>query len=313
MVRNSCYNGYGQYFVNKSSSDTTRKPTDSDWIRVKKKTRFTKKNHSTSYQNSRVNDEQNVQTRFPIDFLYESDDNENIDNDEEDSNNFECEAKSKEKTEKSKCVHSVEMEYPSDINESGNCLQYSKTNSNGMYVDDDGDQIPELSDIVIEEQFVNKKALNATSIGINAIGRRVSKVFDQGVFAGTVTHYLAPLCGDEYPLWQIVFDDNDEEQWNISELECGMALFNSMETDDIEHKTCSKTSCGVRVVTYQPNTDMESSDSDDDSVSFDEVNDDDSDFECSSSDQSCSSVSNYIESDVINHIYHVYVFFRCQL
>ena len=70
-----------------------------------------------------------------------------------------------------------------------------------------------------------------------------------------------------------------------------MALFNSMETDDIEHKTCSKTSCGVRVVTYQPNTDMESSDSDDDSVSFDEINDDDSDFEYSSSGESCISVS----------------------
>ena len=76
MVRNSSYNGYGQYFVNKSSCVTARRSSDSDWIKVNKKSRLTNKHPSTSDYISNLKDVSDVETRFPLEFLYDSDENE---------------------------------------------------------------------------------------------------------------------------------------------------------------------------------------------------------------------------------------------
>ena len=60
-----------------------------------------------------------------------------------------------------------------------------------------------------------------------AVGLRVAKDFRQGVFVGTVTKYLPPAAHDDVPLWQIVYDDGDSEQWEKSELKEGVSLFQS--------------------------------------------------------------------------------------
>ena len=61
--------------------------------------------------------------------------------------------------------------------------------------------------------------------GDEAVGLRVAKDFTQGVFLGTVTKYLPPTAPDEWPLWQIVYDDGDEEQYDESNLKEGVSLF----------------------------------------------------------------------------------------
>ena len=63
--------------------------------------------------------------------------------------------------------------------------------------------------------------------GDEAVGLRVAKDFTQGVFLGTVTKYLPPTAPDEWPLWQIVHDDGDEEQYDESNLKEGVSLFQS--------------------------------------------------------------------------------------
>ena len=63
--------------------------------------------------------------------------------------------------------------------------------------------------------------------GDEAVGLRVAKDFTQGVFLGTVTKYLPPTAPDEWPLWQIVYDDGDEEQYDESNLKEGVSLFQS--------------------------------------------------------------------------------------
>ena len=63
--------------------------------------------------------------------------------------------------------------------------------------------------------------------GREAVGLRVAKDFRQGVFVGTVTKYLPPAAHDDVPLWQIVYDDGDSEQWEKSELKEGVSLFQS--------------------------------------------------------------------------------------
>ena len=57
--------------------------------------------------------------------------------------------------------------------------------------------------------------------GREAVGLRVAKDFRQGVFVGTVTKYLPPAAHDDVPLWQIVYEDGDSEQWEKSELKEG--------------------------------------------------------------------------------------------
>ena len=295
MVRNSSYNGYGQYFVNKSSCVTARRSSDSDWIKVNKKSRLTNKHPSTSDYISNLKDVSDVETRFPLEFLYDSDENESDDDDDDTVYNFESEPISMDKVTDSTSVHRREYECDNTTEEN---LQYTKINLDGMYFDDEGDQIPDLRENYDEVQNVSEKDYLFNLNLMTAIGTRVAKQFDQGVFAGTVTKYLAPNCGDEYPLWQTVFDDNDTEQWNISELEHGISLFNSEVTFslhnfmDNERSLSSCAECDSMSESYcVSNTDTETSVSDDNSERCVESADDDSDFEYSSSGESCISVS----------------------
>ena len=55
----------------------------------------------------------------------------------------------------------------------------------------------------------------------------MAKYFNRGVFLGTVTKYLPPRAPDQFPLWQIVYDDDDKEQWDESDLKEGVSLFHS--------------------------------------------------------------------------------------
>ena len=308
MVRNSSYNGYGQYFVNKSSCVTARRSSDSDWIKVNKKSRLTNKHPFTSDYISNLKDVSDVETRFPLEFLYDSDENESDDDDDDTVYNFESEPISMDKVTDSTSepismdnvtdstsVHMGEYEFDNATEEN---LQYTKKNLDGMYLDDEGDQIPDLRENNEEVQSFSEKDYLFNLNLMTAIGTRVAKQFDQGVFAGTVTKYLAPNCGDDYPLWQTVFDDNDTEQWNITELEHGISLFNSEVTFslhnfmDNERSLSSCAECDSMSESYcVSNTDTETSVSDDNSERCVESADDDSDFEYSSSGESCISVS----------------------
>ena len=93
-------------------------------------------------------------------------------------------------------------------------------------VDDDCDEIPDFADY---------------------FGTRLAKVFKNTLYSGSVTKYLAPINKDDVPLWQIVYDDDDKEQWEISELKIGATLFKSkveLTCNDIINKSHGGT-CGV--------------------------------------------------------------------
>ena len=142
MVRNSSYNGYGQYFVNKSSCVTARRSSDSDWIKVNKKSRLTNKHPFTSDYISNLKDVSDVETRFPLEFLYDSDENESDDDDDDTVHNFETEPISMDKVTDSTSepismdnvtdstsVHMGEYEFDNATEEN---LQYTKKNLDGM-------------------------------------------------------------------------------------------------------------------------------------------------------------------------------------
>ena len=42
-----------------------------------------------------------------------------------------------------------------------------------------------------------------------------------------MTKYLPSMAHGEFPLWQVVYDDDDEEQWDESQLKEGVSLFQS--------------------------------------------------------------------------------------
>ena len=108
-----------------------------------------------------------------------------------------------------------------NLNDMG-CMLYTKNTS----VNDDCDGIPDFADYV---------------------GTRVAKVFKNTLYSGSVTKYFAPINKDDVPLWQIVYDDGDKEQWEISELKIGATLFKSkveLRCNDIINKSHGGT-CGV--------------------------------------------------------------------
>ena len=74
-----------------------------------------------------------------------------------------------------------------------------------------------------EKSKGNSRTMTCTE----AVGKRVAKEFGQGIFLGNVTEYLAPTASDECPLWQIVYDDGDEEQWELADLKAGIKLCES--------------------------------------------------------------------------------------
>ena len=132
-VRNLSYNGYGNYFVDATLNHSTRTSSDDDWIRVNKKTRY-------SYKNTHRCDQKSAsccqtKTRFPFNFLYDTDDDESVINENEiDLNN-----------ESGDNHNEIDMDTNDDYDDSSRCLQYKNRNLNGKYLDDEGDEIPDIS------------------------------------------------------------------------------------------------------------------------------------------------------------------------
>ena len=67
------------------------------------------------------------------------------------------------------------------------------------------------------------------SSGVDVVGTRVAKEFEQVLYTGIVTEYLHPISSDDDPLWQIEYDDGDQQQLDISELNARISLFKNME------------------------------------------------------------------------------------
>ena len=91
-------------------------------------------------------------------------------------------------------------------------------------------------------KFLRKDAIEIIKNG--AVKTRVAKEFDGVVFAGTVTEYLPKEKDDDCDLWQILYDDKDEEQWNKNELAKGIMLFKEdPPVDDGELEDESDSEC----------------------------------------------------------------------
>ena len=52
----------------------------------------------------------------------------------------------------------------------------------------------------------------------DAVGLRVAKDLNQGVFLGTVMKYIPHNAPDECPLWQTLYDNGDKGQYEESDL-----------------------------------------------------------------------------------------------
>jgi len=71
-----------------------------------------------------------------------------------------------------------------------------------------------------------KKSTTPAQSGSSYVNKRIAKEFDNGiVYRGTVTKYTEDDSADG--LWHILYDDGDEEDFSLSELEAGMKLFES--------------------------------------------------------------------------------------
>ena len=215
------------------------------------------------------------------------------------------------------------------------CLPYGK-NLSGTYIDDDGDEIPDLADVcglVLDveesvptigntnndsEEDMNSndkgclpygKNLSGTYINEDSdaileladfVGTRVAKVFENKLYLGNVTKYLAPIDHDDVPLWQIVYDDKDQEEWDMSELKNGATLFKSeveFRSNDLINKSQGGT-CGVDCKSDTSNecVDSDSENNMDEYFEYeDQPCDSDSDFCLSSGDESADHVSIVID------------------
>ena len=72
-------------------------------------------------------------------------------------------------------------------------------------------------------KFLRKDANEAIKKG--AVGRKVAKEFEGVVYGGVLTEYLPKEADDEYDLWQIKYDDGDDEQWSKKDLADGIMLY----------------------------------------------------------------------------------------
>ena len=223
-----------------------------------------------------------------------------------------------------------------DMNSNDNgCLPYGK-NLSGKYIDDDGEEIPDLVDecgllLDVEESVPtigktnndseddmksnDKRCLpygkisSSTNIDEDSdeilelddfVGKRVAKVFENTLYSGNVTKYLAPIDHDDVPLWKVVYDDNDQEEWDMSELKNGVTLFKSeveFRSNDLINKSQGGT-CGVDCKSDTSNecVDSDSENNMDEYFEYeDQPCDSDSDFCLSSGDESADHVSIVID------------------
>ena len=313
MVRNKSYNGYGSYFVPQCPSISTRTSNVNDWVEVKKLRRSAHNNVFNIDKNSRNWNDCRMDTHFPLSFLYDSDDDDEDYMDESGSSDDNDD-------ETYSCKRSIERERHFAL--------LHENSSNTINVDEEGDVFPgldglngdcndvlhrdyDMDDCVIprakhlkKDSHCDKRTANIcpevdVSSGNNVVGTRVAKEFKQVLHMGIVTKYLPPISVDDDPWWQIVYDDNDEEQWDISELNDGISLFkNVQETQSIlEVNPSNSISCVV------------SSDSEDSMEWYVESDDDESDYVPSSGDECEDSVSTNVHYVYRQSLfYNTYVF-----
>jgi hypothetical protein len=68
------------------------------------------------------------------------------------------------------------------------------------------------------------------------IGVRVARIFPgDGLFFGTVNNFFPPIEGEEDGLWHVLYDDGDEEDYEISELVEYMDLWDDNIDEDKEY------------------------------------------------------------------------------
>jgi hypothetical protein len=64
------------------------------------------------------------------------------------------------------------------------------------------------------------------------IGQRVAKYFGEEVYFGTVKKFSPPATKKDGDLWHIVYDDDDQEDFDYKELKKAVALYESNQKDD---------------------------------------------------------------------------------
>ena len=240
-------------------------------------------------------------------------------------------------------IENTDNESEKDMNSNDKgCLPYGK-NLSGTYIDDDGDEIPDLADVcglVLDveesvptigntnndsEEDMNSndkgclpygKNLSGTYINEDSdaileladfVGTRVAKVFENTLYVGNVTKYLAPIDHDDVPLWQIVYDDKDQEEWDMSELKNGATLFKSeveFRSNDLINKSQGGT-CGVDCKSDTSNecVDSDSENNMDEYFEYkDQPCDSDSNFFLSSGDESADHVSIVIDYFIYRYL-----------
>jgi hypothetical protein len=63
------------------------------------------------------------------------------------------------------------------------------------------------------------------------IGQRVAKFFGDDVFFGTIKKYIEPGAG-EFDLWHIVYDDDDQEDFDSKDLRKALNLYKQRRSED---------------------------------------------------------------------------------
>ena len=63
------------------------------------------------------------------------------------------------------------------------------------------------------------------------IGLRIAKCFGEDVFFGTIKKYIEP-ASSEPDLWHIVYDDDDQEDYDAKDLRKAIALYKTKRFKD---------------------------------------------------------------------------------
>ena len=64
------------------------------------------------------------------------------------------------------------------------------------------------------------------------VGQRVAKYFGTEVYFGTVRKFIPPTTKKDVDLWHIVYDDDDQEDYDHKDLRKGLALYKNNQQDD---------------------------------------------------------------------------------
>ena len=91
---------------------------------------------------------------------------------------------------------------------------------------------PDIADAAFHMAFperLNHDDLTVQPVQLNGstnvfVGKRIARYFKDKIYRGIITKYKPPESSDEIPLWHVVYDDGDEEDFNREELDNGIRL-----------------------------------------------------------------------------------------